>query len=162
MPPTPRQDIIRFAAEALPREADSLQPKSVAIDRARTFSKNSYVLAALRSDIISAKFKPNARLHLKSLMACYDTSVAPVREALAVLAGVGLAISEGRRGFRVAPVSREDFLDTAAMRKLLEVSALKTSIELGSDDWVREIRRVHKTFSRISQKAGHDDPISGA
>jgi GntR family transcriptional regulator, carbon starvation induced regulator len=151
-----------LAADALPWATNSLHLKGLAIDQATTPSKNSYVLAALRSDILSAKLKPNARLHLKVLMARYNTSVAPVREALAVLAGAGLVTSESQRGFRVAPASREDFLDIAAMRKLLEVSALKMSIALGGDDWVSEIRRVHKIFSRLSQKAGHDDPISDA
>jgi GntR family transcriptional regulator, carbon starvation induced regulator len=64
---------------------------------------------------------------------------------------------KSQRGFRVAPASREDFLDIAAMRKVLEVSALKMSIALGGDDWVSEIRRVHKKFSRLSQKATISD-----
>jgi GntR family transcriptional regulator, carbon starvation induced regulator len=151
-----------IAAEALPWATESLFWKCRTIDRTAATSKNSYVLARLRSDILSAEFKPNAKLYLKVLMARYNTSVAPVREALAVLSGAGLVISESQRGFRVAPASRADFIDIAALRKMLEVSALKMSLARGGDRWVREIRRVHEIFSRLSQKAGNDDPISDA
>jgi GntR family transcriptional regulator, carbon starvation induced regulator len=151
-----------FAAEALPWATDSLHWKGHALDHTVAASKSSYVLARLRSDILSAKFKPNAKLYLKVLMASYDTSVAPVREALAVLAGAGLVVSESQRGFRVAPASRADFKDIAALRKLLELQALRMSIERGGDQWVSEIQRVHRLFSKLSQKAGHDHPISDA
>ena len=151
-----------FAAEALPWATDSLHWKGLAPDHTAAASKSSYVLARLRSDILSAKFKPNAKLYLKVLTASYDTSVAPVREALAVLAGAGLVVSESQRGFRVAPASRADFKDIAALRKLLELQALRMSIERGGDAWIMEIRRVHGLFSKLSQKAGHDHPISDA
>jgi GntR family carbon starvation induced transcriptional regulator len=151
-----------FAAEALPWATDSLYWKSLASGEAAATSKNAYVLARLRGDILSAKFQPNAKLYLKVLTARYDTSVAPVREALAVLAGAGLVVSESQRGFRVAAASRADFVDIAALRKLLETSALNMSMARGGDQWVSEIRRVHTLFSRLSQKAGHDDPISDA
>jgi GntR family transcriptional regulator, carbon starvation induced regulator len=151
-----------FAAEALPWATDSLYWKSLASGEAAATSKNAYVLARLRGDILSSKFQPNAKLYLKVLTARYDTSVAPVREALAVLAGAGLVVSESQRGFRVAAASRADFVDIAALRKLLETSALNMSMARGGDQWVSEIRRVHTLFSRLSQKAGHDDPISDA
>jgi GntR family transcriptional regulator, carbon starvation induced regulator len=151
-----------FAAEALPWATDSLYWKSLASGDAAATSKNAYVLARLRGDILSAKFQPNAKLYLKVLTARYNTSVAPVREALAVLAGAGLVVSESQRGFRVAAASRADFIDIAALRKLLETSALKMSIARGGDAWVSEIQRVHALFSKLSQKAGHDDPISDA
>ena len=71
-------------------------------------------------------------------------------------------ISESQRGFRVASASRADFLDIAALRKQLEISALGLSMVKGDDRWVREIRRVYDIFSQLSQKAGHDVPISDA
>jgi GntR family carbon starvation induced transcriptional regulator len=151
-----------IAADALPWAANSLQWKYRALDRTAATSTSSYVLARLRGDILSTYFKPDTKLYLKVLTARYNTSVAPVREALAVLSGAGLVISESQRGFRVAPASRADFLDIAALRKQLEISALGLSIVRGSDRWLREIRRVYDIFSQLSQKAGHDDPISDA
>jgi GntR family transcriptional regulator, carbon starvation induced regulator len=151
-----------FVAQALPWAATSLQWKCRTFDRDAATSAASYVLARLRSDILSAYFKPDAKLYLKVLTARYETSVAPVREALAVLTGAGLVVLESQRGFRVAPASRADFVDIATLRKQLEISALGLSIVRGGDRWIREIRRVYETFSQISQKAGHDEPISDA
>ena len=151
-----------FAAEALPWASNSLQWKYRAVDRAVATSATSFVLARLRGDILSAYFKPDAKLYLKVLTSRYETSVAPVREALAVLSGAGLVVSESQRGFRVASASRADFMDIATLRKQLEISALGVSILKGGESWVKEIRKVYGIFSQISQKAGHDEPISDA
>lgn len=151
-----------FVAEALPWAAASIQWKCRSFDRTSATSASSYVLARLRGDILSAYFKPSAKLYLKVLTSRYQTSVAPVREALAVLSGAGLVVSESQRGFRVAPASRADFVDIANLRKQLEISALGMSIARGDESWLREIRRIHEMFSQMSQKAGHDEPISDA
>ena len=149
-----------FAADALPWAAASLQWKFRRLDRTAATSASSYVLARLRGDILSTHFKPNAKLYLKVLIARYETSVAPVREALAVLSGAGLVVSESQRGFRVAPASRADFIDIATLRKQLEVPALGLSIARGGEAWLQQIQRNYEIFSQVSQKAGHDEPIS--
>jgi GntR family carbon starvation induced transcriptional regulator len=149
-----------FVAEALPWATASIQWKHHRIDRRAAVSASSYVLMRLRGDILSAYFKPNAKLYLKVLTSRYETSVAPVREALAVLSGAGLVVSESQRGFRVAPASRADFTDIAALRKKLEISALEMSIARAGEESLLEIRKVHETFSRMSQKVGQDEPIS--
>jgi GntR family carbon starvation induced transcriptional regulator len=149
-----------FVSDALPWATTSIKWKCSRLDRTAAVSASSYVLARLRGDILSAYFKPSAKLYLKVLTSRYETSVAPVREALAVLSGAGLVISESQRGFRVAPASRADFIDIATLRKQLEISAIEMSIARGGDAWLREIQKVHETFSRLSQKVGHDEPIS--
>jgi GntR family carbon starvation induced transcriptional regulator len=145
-----------IAADALPWASDSLHWKLRKSDRVEATSASSYVLARLRGDILSAYFKPNAKLYLKLLTERYNTSVAPVREALAVLSGAGLVNFESQRGFRVAPASLTDFFDIAALRKQLEISALRMSMDKGDDIWACEIRRVHEAFS----ETGQDAPIS--
>jgi GntR family transcriptional regulator, carbon starvation induced regulator len=151
-----------IAADALPWASNSLYWKHRELDRANATSASAYVLARIRGDILSTHFMPGAKLYLKILTARYQTSVAPVREALAVLSGAGLVISESQRGFRVAPASRADFLDIAALRQQLEVAALQQSIERGDDAWADEICNVYSIFSRLSQKAGQDTPITDA
>jgi GntR family transcriptional regulator, carbon starvation induced regulator len=150
------------AADALPWATSSLNWKHLEFDRSSAVSASAYVLTRIRGDILSAHFMPGAKLYLKILTARYNTSVAPVREALAVLSGAGLVISESQRGFRVAPASRADFLDIATLRKHLEVLALQQSIERGDDAWVEDICNVYAMFSRLSQKAGQDIPITDA
>ncbi len=151
-----------IAAEALPWATDSLYWKHREFDRSSASSASAYVLARIRGDILSAYFKPGAKLYLKILTDRYETSVAPVREALAVLSGAGLVISESQRGFRVAQASREDFQDIATLRMQLEITALEQSIERGDSRWVEEICSIYERFSHLSQKAGQHDPISNA
>jgi hypothetical protein len=67
-----------FVAEALPWATASIQWKYHRIDRRAAVSASSYVLMRLRGDILSAYFKPNAKLYLKVLTSRYETSVAPV------------------------------------------------------------------------------------
>src|SRR5262249_15583355 len=130
-----------IAAQALPWATDSIRWKHQSADREMATSVSAYILARLRNDILSAYFKPRAKLHLKVLTARYDTSVAPVREALAVLLGAGLVVSESQRGYWVAPASRAEFIDIVALRKQLEVIALSQSIAQGRDLWIEEIRQ---------------------
>jgi GntR family transcriptional regulator, carbon starvation induced regulator len=151
-----------IAANALPWAAVSLNWKHREFDRSCASSASAYVLARIRGDILSTHFMPGAKLYLKILTARYNTSVAPVREALAVLSGAGLVISESQRGFRVAPASRSDFQDIAALRIQLEVSALEKSIALGDDTWVEEVCSVYEMFSHLSLKAGQNNPITDA
>lgn len=151
-----------YASDALPWAASSLQGKYQGTTRMTAASATSYVLARLRGDILSAHFKPSEKLYLKVLTSRYQTSIAPVREALAVLTGAGLVSAESQRGFRVAPASRSDFIDIANARQHLEVSALALSIERGGEEWVQEVQRVHRAFSLLSAKVGHDGPISDA
>lgn len=151
-----------IAAEALPWATNSLYWKHHDYDRSSASSASAYVLARIRGDILSAHFLPGAKLYLKILTARYNTSVAPVREALAVLSGAGLVVSESQRGFRVAPASRADFLDVAMLRKQFEISALRQSIERGDDAWVDKVCSVYTMFSRLSQKAGQHIPITDA
>jgi GntR family carbon starvation induced transcriptional regulator len=136
------------------------EPKRVGRDRGGAPSATTYVLNRLRADILAAQFAPGAKLPLKILVDRYKTSVVPIREALAVLCGAGLVVSESQRGFRVAAASREDFTDVAEMRKRLETRALRNSIELAEADWEEEVREASEKLARISQKVGQDGPIS--
>ena len=150
------------AAKALPWAANSLNWKHLQLDRACTPSLASYVLARIRGDILSTHFKPGAKLHLKVLTARYDTSVAPVREALAVLSGAGLVVAESQRGFRVAPASRAEFLDVVMMRQQMEALALQKSVELGDELWVKSVSRAYDAFAGLATKAGSGEPITDA
>lgn len=150
------------AAKALPWAANSLNWKHLQLDRDCTPSVASYVLARIRGDILSAHFKPGAKLHLKVLTARYGTSVAPVREALAVLSGAGLVVAESQRGFRVAPASRDEFIDIVMMRQKMEALALQQSIERGDERWLGSVARTYDAFSGLATKAGSGEPITDA
>jgi DNA-binding GntR family transcriptional regulator len=89
----------------------------------------------LRSDILHCRLKPNARLLFRDLRAHYGSGMSPLREALMRLASEGLVVLEDHKGFRVAPVSREEVTDITETRCELEGLAVRMAIAKGDDKW---------------------------
>jgi DNA-binding GntR family transcriptional regulator len=118
-------------------------------------TRASGVYDRLRRDILECRLKPGARLRFEELRASYDVGLSPLREALMKLAAERLVMLEEHKGFRVAPISRDDLLDVAGMRKELEATAIRRSIERGDDSWEAQIvASVHQLAKRT--KIGAD------
>jgi DNA-binding GntR family transcriptional regulator len=69
------------------------------------------VAAYVRDLIVSGQVRAGEFLRLESLAERLGTSVTPVREALVSLRGEGFVVLQPRRGFMVAPFSKQDILD---------------------------------------------------
>ncbi|MBA9001335.1 GntR family transcriptional regulator [Thermomonospora cellulosilytica] len=69
------------------------------------------VAARLREQIMDGRVRPGEYLRLERLAAEFGISVTPVREALQSLRSQGFVQLEPRRGFVVAPLSRQDVAD---------------------------------------------------
>lgn len=105
----------------------------------------------LRTDILHCHLKPNSRLLFRDLRAAYTSGMSPMREALMRLASDGLVILEDHKGFRVAPVSREELVDITTTRCELEGLAVGLAIEKGDDFWEAGIvARFHEMSKRSS------------
>lgn len=128
------------------------------IDDARSISE--IALKRLRADILSARLAPGTKLLIRFLTSHYQIGVSPLRDALAQLAGDGLVILESQRGFRVAPVSRDDLRDVADARKRIELAALEMSIKRGDDAWRKRVRAAYASFCQVKQKVGDSNPIT--
>ncbi len=111
-----------------------------------TMSANAYMM--LRADIQSGALPPSAKLRAEDLAARLGTSASPMREALSRLAGEGLVVNKGQRGFWVAPISVREFREITQLRLQLEVQALRASIENGTIEWEG---RVVAAFHRLSK-----------
>lgn len=111
---------------------------------------------ALREDLLSAVHAPGDKLKVDALRARYGYSSSPLREALNRLTQEGLVLADQRRGFRVAPMSVEDFADTTRMRLMLDLQALRESIQDGDDEWevrsVSAFHRLQKVESRLTDQ----------
>ena len=79
----------------------------------------------LAERIISGMIEAGARLRQDHIAEEFGTSHVPVREAFRRLEAQGLAVSEPRRGVRVAGFSLEEVREVAEMRAALEVLALR-------------------------------------
>jgi len=117
----------------------------------------------LRHDILTGRHAPGERLGVVELAQNLGMGSTPVREGLSRLVSQGLVVSIGRRGFRVSDTSREDLEDLTLLRRLIELEALRRSLERGGDDWeagiVAALHRL-KAFVRregLQAPEGHPD-----
>ena len=108
----------------------------------------------LRRDIIEGVHPPGEKLRVEHLKDQYDVGAGTLREALLLLVTDALVVAQGQRGFRVAPISIEDFEDITRTRILLETEALRQSIALGGEDWEAGIVAAFHRLSRAEQKLG--------
>lgn len=79
----------------------------------------------LAERIVRGELAPGARLRQDHIAEEFQASHVPVREAFRRLEAQGLAISEPRRGVRVASFDIAEVREVAEMRAALEVLALK-------------------------------------
>jgi DNA-binding GntR family transcriptional regulator len=111
------------------------------------------VQGRLKLDILFGRLVPDDRLRLERLCDAYQVGMSPMREALANLVGNGLVIQEGQRGFRVAPVSRTEFVDISQVRVRIEPMALRDAIAKGDDAWEARILAAHHRLARHQRTA---------
>ena len=117
-----------------------------AASQSRTLTEQAYGL--LRKDILSGTLHPEMKLQAESLKARYGFGGSTLREALTRLTAESLVTFEGQRGFRVAATSRDDFADLCDIRKIVEIEALRRSIQAGDDHWEA---RVVAAFHRLAK-----------
>ena len=85
----------------------------------------SRISRVLADRIVRGELAPGARLRQDHIAEEFETSHVPVREAFRRLEAQGLAISEPRRGVRVASFDLAEVREVAEMRAVLEVLALR-------------------------------------
>ncbi|WEX78270.1 GntR family transcriptional regulator [Sinorhizobium numidicum] len=88
----------------------------------------SRISRALAERIISGALPPGERLRQDHVAEEFGASHVPVREAFRRLEAQGLAVSEPRRGVRVAAFDLKEVREVAEMRAALEVLALRHAI----------------------------------
>jgi GntR family carbon starvation induced transcriptional regulator len=108
----------------------------------------------LRQDILAGRHPPGAKLRAEHLKEEYGVGAGTLREAMALLVSDALVVVQGQRGFRVAPISLQDFRDLTDTRVLLEVSALKQSIALGDDPWEGALLSAFHQLARVEERIG--------
>ncbi len=109
-----------IASEAARPIADVLTDHAV---EARQLSRQIYDLLKLR--IVHGKLMPGQRLALRDIAHTLGVSVAPVRDALNLLATEGLVTISPRRGTIVTPLSLNDLRELYQIRQIIDPTAAK-------------------------------------
>ncbi|MCH8184395.1 MAG: FCD domain-containing protein [Proteobacteria bacterium] len=115
----------------------------------------------LHADLMRGRFEPGQHLRSSLLREVYECGISPLREALHRLASEKLVIGHGHRGFRVPPISGEEIRDITSLRQMLDIEALRRSIEYGDDEWeatvVAALHRLNKATISMTGDGGADE-----
>lgn len=119
-------------------------------------NESEQVYHLLRKDIIVGRLAAGTKLKVVQIREHYKFGAAPVREALARLAGEKLVSQQSQRGFRVRGMSAEDVQDLGKTRSLLEREAISRSLSNGTDEWEAELVAAYHKLS-LSEKRTRQD-----
>jgi GntR family transcriptional regulator, carbon starvation induced regulator len=124
-------------------------------DPGRTLAVEAY--HQLRADIIEGVLKPGEKLRTEHLKDRYNVGAATLREALALLTADALVVSQHQRGFRVAPMSVEDFRDITETRAMMEAQSIRLAIRHGDDEWEANLSAAFHRLSRAEERLANGD-----
>ena len=120
------------------------------------------IYGRLRRDILTGLFEPGERLPLDALGERYRVGLTPLRVALYRLSAEELVLREGKRGFRVAPVSRADLVDLATTLCWVVDVTLRQSLAKGDEAWEEAVvlaaHRLQRLDSRLPSHETGVDP----
>ncbi len=114
----------------------------------------STVYDRLRDDIMCGELAPGEKLRVEFLRARYGAGTSPIREALNRLSSDGFVVQVDQKGFRVAPVSRDELIELIKTRCWVEGVALRESAVHGDEAWEEGIVIAFHRLSRVPKTAG--------
>jgi DNA-binding GntR family transcriptional regulator len=125
-------------------------------------SLTELVVHRLRGEILSGALAPGERLVEEHLTRRYQTSRAPLREALRQLGEQGLVDHLPRRGVRVAELSTRDVDELFSLRDVLEKFALGNALDAGVVLEPAQLTRLAEALATMEKATTRDDPLARA
>lgn len=111
--------------------------------RVNAIQNTAEVIAqSLKEMIYEAELKPGQPLIQERIAEMFQVSRVPVRDALQMLIGMGIAISVPRRGVIVRPLSHKLLDDQFEVRKILEGSAIRMVLRNATPELPRRLREL--------------------
>jgi len=101
------------------------------------------VFRQVRSDIIAGVLAPGSKIKLEQAKERYSISVSSLREILSRLTSENLVRAEGQKGFEVSPASRQELIELADLRIVLEIHAMELSFAAGDLEWEGRVVAAH-------------------
>jgi DNA-binding GntR family transcriptional regulator len=93
-----------------------------------------HAVESLRRTLIAGELKPGERVRQEEIAARLGLSLAPVREALAVLEQEGQLTYQPRRGYFVTELDLDDLREIYDLRRLVEGRAARGALPLLDED----------------------------
>ncbi len=114
------------------------------------------VYESLRSEILTCRIEPGSKIRINDLCSQMGVNLGAVREALSKLSSEGLVTAEAQKGFRVAPVSRQELVDLTSTRVDIEKLCLGEAIANGDVVWESQIVASLHHLSRLPERDPQD------
>lgn len=111
-------------------------------------------LHKMKHSIVRCELPPGSKLKVDTLSKSYGLSSSPIREALNRLAQEGIVQASDNKGFRVAPISVEDFDEVSRVRSLLESEALSDAMDHGDDAWEGNVIAAFHRLNVVEKRLG--------
>ncbi len=137
-----RDDSQQFIARIL--------PQGYAIDRSKGLSAQLYQL--LREAIVTMVLQPKEVIFDRAISDTLGISRTPVREALLQLAREELVIIAAQSSTYVAPVQREQFIESAFIRKVLETASIRRAAEIITEEEVEHLKDIYEAHRRAIKR----------
>lgn len=112
-----------------------------------------HTLDALRTAIVSGQLRPGDRIRQDEVAESFGVSIAPLREALAVLEKEGQVTYLPRRGYFVAELHISDLQEIYELRAILEERAVRAALPQFEEDAVERIRLAARDCA-VAAKVG--------
>lgn len=110
------------------------------------------VYEALRSDILTCRVPPGSKIRINDVCSQLGVNLGAVREALSKLSSEGLVTAEAQKGYRAAPISRQELIDLTSARIDIENLCLSEAIANGDVAWESQIVAALHQLSRLPER----------
>lgn len=111
--------------------------------RTRRRERGPKVQQLLRADIVAGRIAAGSRLKLADIIARYNTSTNPAREALHALEGEGLVVLTPNRGARVRSIDATFVTSIFDIRRLIEPYIVRWFAEYATAEDRRLLGEIH-------------------
>lgn len=139
-----------------PNQPDAGAPARVRVVKDKSGATlTRHVYEQIRSEIVTGKLRPGEKLRTEFLRTRFNTASSPVREALNRLYSAGFVTLEEQRGFRVAPVSREELQELVTARCWIDGAAIRESVRRFDTGWEENLILALHRLSKIARPQGH-------
>jgi DNA-binding GntR family transcriptional regulator len=109
------------------------------------------VAAHLRGLIMSGRIRPGERVRLEEVAEQLGVSITPVREALLTLRGEDMVELEPRRGYLVAPLSKQDILDVFTLQGDIAGELAARAASHITDAQLAELSAIDTRLMRVTR-----------
>lgn len=127
-----------------------LMASGSALDRAQALSPQIYEL--LRQAIVTMALEPNDVIYERAIAEEFGISRTPVREALLRLSREELVVIVAQSGTFVAPVKRDQFIESAFIRTTLETAMVGRAAEIITDAEIDQLHDIYEAHRRAIQR----------